>query len=71
MQVKMENITYVAGNNYCVLVIAKKDAERLNIANTDEVIVERIRHGIIIENKNGAALDSTSEQHHLNHTPTE
>lgn len=46
---RIVEISYVAGNQYCVLLIPRKKAEQLNIADSDKVNIRTIEHGIVLE----------------------
>ena len=54
-------ISYVTGDQYCVLLIPKYKAQQLNIANSNEVTIKTTEHGIVIE-KTVAGAHNTSQK---------
>jgi hypothetical protein len=51
----IRNIHYITGQYYCVLSIAKKEAEAYGIGNSQEVEIKPIKNGLLIQNKNASA----------------
>jgi hypothetical protein len=48
-------ISYVTGDQYCVLLIPRQKAEQLKIANSDEIIIKTTEHGIALEKETASA----------------
>ena len=53
-------ISYITGEQYCVLLIPKQKAEQLNIADSNEITIKTTDHGIAIEKEKPAGVSSTS-----------
>jgi hypothetical protein len=56
----MQNISYVAGNQYCILSITKREAQKYGIENSDNVEIKALQDGIVIKRKSTASTASTS-----------
>jgi hypothetical protein len=66
----MKNIAYIAGNEYCVLSITKKQAQSYGIDNPDNVIIQATQQGILIKNKDAGARNTSLEHRTADFTTT-